>query len=278
MRIQFEWKMAGKCFHPEFITIRSGSFKSCEFPSYFGIFNHPKRGLILYDTGYSERFSREVSHFPGKLYGWMTPVKYSPSETALAQIQAKGLSAQDVKYIFISHFHADHISGLKDFPNAQLVCFKSAFDEISELGPWKSLLHGVLPDLLPEGIKERALWVEDTMMISLPAYMQPFHYGFDLFGDQSLIAVELPGHTQGQMGLLFQDLLGQEVFLIGDACWSSRAYQENRTPNPITRLILSNWREYCETLSRLNHLHRSYPKLKMIPSHCSFAASGYPSV
>ncbi len=275
MSIEFDWRAAGRCFHPEVITLSSGSFKSCAFPSYFGIIRHPKHGVMLYDTGYSEHFAQESATFPGKLYAWVTPHECSPDQTAQAQLLAQGTSPRDVRMIFISHFHADHVSGLKSFPNAELICFKSAFEDIAGRSPLRNLLQGVLPGLLPEGFPERARWVESSRKVLLPPHLATFGHGFDVLGDQSVLAVELPGHARGQMGLLFEDRSGREIFLIGDACWSSRAYEQYCLPSSITRLVLSNWKEYRDTLSRLHQLHRVYPKLTILPSHCSQAASRY---
>ncbi len=42
------------------------------------------------------------------------------------------------------------------------------------------------------------MFVEDKKTISLPSHYAPFDTGFDLLGDGSLLAVELPGHAKGQ--------------------------------------------------------------------------------
>jgi len=87
--------------------------------------------------------------------------------------------------------------------------------------------------------------------------------------DRTLIAVPLPGHAAGQIGLLFTDTQGHTYFLIADACWSSRAYRELIEPHPITQIIFDNMSEYRETLRKLHHLHQNHPEIRIVPAHCN---------
>ena len=53
--------------------------------------------------------------------------------------------------------------------------------------------------------------------------------GADLFGDGSVVAVDLPGHADGQFGLLFPKLERPLLYAV-DAQWLIAALVENRTP------------------------------------------------
>jgi glyoxylase-like metal-dependent hydrolase (beta-lactamase superfamily II) len=112
------------------------------------------------------------------------------------------------------------------------------------------------------------LAVENLQSIALPPAYAPFVMGFDLFGDASLLAVELPGHAIGQLGL-FLAADDRHYFLIADACWLSRAYQEFVEPHPIARLIFADNRQYVDTLAKIHQLHQLNPHLKIIPTHCA---------
>jgi glyoxylase-like metal-dependent hydrolase (beta-lactamase superfamily II) len=259
---------AGYCTHPEAIVIRDGRWKTINFPSLFALISHPKLGAILFDTGYSNRFFEETRHFPCRLYALTTPVYCQPEDSAVYQLQKHGIEPEAVQFIIISHFHADHIGSLRDFPHAYFICFKSAYEAVKYRRGINALKTGFLSGLLPSDFEQRTMFVEDKQKVSLPPQYAPFDTGFDLFGDSSLFAVELPGHATGQLGLFFSDASNQSYFLIADACWLSRAYQEFVKPHPIANLIFSNGQEYGDTLLKIHQLHKLNPELKIIPTHC----------
>lgn len=266
-QVQVSWFKTGYCTHPEAITLRGGQWKTIQFPSLFALIQHPVMGNILYDTGYSERFFEETAQFPNKLYALLTPVFFQPEDSAAHQLQQVGISSDAIHYVIISHFHADHIGGLADFPNATFICASAAYDAVKEKKGLRALKAGFLPGLLPPDFEARVQFVDTQPSVS--AFPGLFETGFDLAGDGSLIAVELPGHATGQLGLVFTDTAGQLYFLIADACWSSRAYEELVAPNAIAQLIFSNPSEYRNTLKKLHQLHQQRPDIRIIPTHCS---------
>ncbi|MDJ0616565.1 MAG: MBL fold metallo-hydrolase [Calothrix sp. MO_192.B10] len=268
MSIQVNFFQGGYCTHPQAMVIRGGKWKTETFPSLFALISHPQAGAILFDTGYSQRFFPETRKFPFQLYALTTPVYLQAGESAVEQLQQHGLEPEAVQYIIISHFHADHIGGLQDFPNAKFICFQSAYQAVKSLRGIAALKAGFLAGLLPSNFEQRTIFVEQTDTISLPDEYSIFQTGFDLFADGSLIAVELPGHATGQLGLFFTDVDNQSYFLIADACWLSRAYQEFVQPHPIANLIFANSRDYVDTLHKIHQLHKSNPNLKIIPTHC----------
>jgi glyoxylase-like metal-dependent hydrolase (beta-lactamase superfamily II) len=269
MFLKVKFFQAGYCTHPEAIVIRDGRWKTANFPSIFALISHPKFGAILFDTGYSNRFFQETRSFPFRFYAMTTPVYLQPEDSAVNQLTKYGVSPEAVKYIIISHFHADHIGGLRDFPNAEFICFRSAYEAVKSLRNTAALRAGFLPGLLPTDFEQRVIFVEEQEISSLPSHYGSFNTGFDLFGDSTLIGVELPGHATGQLGLFFTDVDNRDYFLIADACWLSRAYQDFVRPHPIANLIFSDKRQYLDTLRRIHLLHQLNPNLKIIPTHCA---------
>lgn len=270
-QVNVNFFQAGYCTHPEAIVIRDGKWKVTKFPAVFALISHPIYGAILYDTGYSERFYEETRYLPYRIYALTTPVYFQPNQSAAIQLQNFGIAPEEVNYIIISHFHADHVGGLQDFPNAQYICFKSAYEAVKNLRNIAATKAGFLPGLLPTDFDKRAIFTEEKTTVTLSPEYDTFDTGFDLFGDGSLVAVELPGHVTGQLGLFFSDINEQCYFLIADACWLSRAYQQFVQPHPIASLIFSSKSDYLDTLQRIHQLHKFNPHLKIIPAHCSDA-------
>ena len=99
--------------------------------------------------------------------------------------------------------------------------------------------------------------------------MRPFTQGYDLIGDKSLVAVSLPGHSEGMIGLLVKDAGGRPVFMVADACWSLDACKEERLPAALARLATHNTADYKKTFMGLSQLANREPSISILPSHCA---------
>lgn len=257
----------GHCYHPEFITIKGGSWKPVAFPAIVGLLKHPNKGYILFDTGYSHHFITATKPFPERFYRWLTPMSLPNNESLVHQLNLRGIAADDINFIFISHFHADHIAGLRDFSNARFICSKTAPQKILQNSRWKNIVQGNLSYLFPEDFFQRTHFIEDKKPIQLPKSMEPFQSAYDLFGDTAMFAIPLPGHALGHYGLLYNQQK-TPYFLIGDACWSINTLKEQRNPHPITRVIFSDAQKYYATMDALGKLHSQNTVLELVPSHC----------
>jgi glyoxylase-like metal-dependent hydrolase (beta-lactamase superfamily II) len=259
---------AGSCIHPEHIVLQNRRLTPLRFPALYAVLEHPSHGLCLFDTGYSAHFEAATRPFPERLYAWVTPVSIPAEQTALHQLARLGYAASDVRYVFISHFHADHISALADFPLARFRFLPAAYAAVRQLGRVQALRRGVLPALIPRDFEARAEPFGDTRPVALSPQCAPFETGVDVFGDGSCLAVELPGHARGQLGLFVRDQDDRMFFLVADACWTHAGFSRGVRPHPITGLLFDDTRQYHRTLDRLAELHRRAPDVVIVPSHC----------
>jgi glyoxylase-like metal-dependent hydrolase (beta-lactamase superfamily II) len=206
---------AGYCRHPQLVVLRNGSLKPMVFPSMFALIVHPTAGVILFDTGYSLKFFELTQRFPERLYALVTPVTLASEDCATEKLDTVGIAASDVRHVIISHFHADHIGALGDFPRATYWFHQQAWDAVRSLGRWRSVLKGFLSELVPPDFLQRSRPIQAAEAIALPDRYAPFRQGYDLFKDGSLQAVELPGHACGQLGVFLQTHRGQPHFFSG---------------------------------------------------------------
>lgn len=270
--VSFNLLRVGWCQHLACMADRGGQWASTRFPALCGLIRHPDAGWILYDTGYSEHFFKATQALPERLYRTAVPVQLPAQEQLLAQLKAYSIDPQDIRAVIISHFHSDHVAGLRDFPNAKFIALEADCTHIERLRGqrWRATLKGHLPALLPDDFSDRLTLADACKPYSLPIWMAPFNHGFDLLGDGSLIGVPLPGHSEGQLGLMMPDAQGRPVFLVADACWSVAACKAERLPAP-PALWLANHsgKQYRQTYYELGSLIRREPSLAVLPSHCA---------
>ncbi len=266
---------AGYCTAPEHIAIQGGRWRGIHFPAMFALFQHPRFGGMLFDTGYSYRFFDETKKIPNRMYRLITPVTLREEDLAINQLSTFNLQPSDISHIFISHFHGDHITALKDFPKADYVYMPHAFSALRAQTPSEDVRHAFLRGLIPPDFDSRSRTVDMTQPILLPKEYAPFKTGYDLLGDQSIIGVELPGHATGQMGLFARDENEKIFFFVADAAWLKRSIVENRPPHKITNKLFPDPEAYRNTLGDLHHYYRTHPDTHIIPSHCDETIKTY---
>lgn len=79
-------------------------------------------GLILVDTGFGTGDARNPAQL-GQAFRALLSPRPRYEETALAQVEALGFAAADVRHIVVTHLDPDHAGGLPDFPAAQVHVF-----------------------------------------------------------------------------------------------------------------------------------------------------------
>ncbi|MBO2012185.1 MBL fold metallo-hydrolase [Hymenobacter negativus] len=261
--------VGGYCTHPGFVVNpRRASWAPQQFPAMFALLRHPIQGLILYDTGYAPRFFAETARFPASLYRRATPVVCTSEQTAVAQLARQGIRPDDIGLIILSHFHADHVAGLLDFPRARLLYLRAALDpKLRHRSVWANVRRGLLPGLLPTDLTARSTFADDLPRVPLPD-LAPFKTGYDLLGDGSLLGIEVSGHAPGQLGLFFTAQPGRPVFLVADASWTRHAFVNLELPWPPVRLIIHDMAQYRGQIHRLHELANARPDILLVPSHC----------
>ena len=185
--------------------------------------------ILLWDTGYP-------ASFKGKSVDRGAAVA-SLKVTIADQLAELGLKPSDITAVGISHMHGDHTGQAREFPAARLIVGKGDFDltkgENDPFGPWRG-----------EGAKVQLMHGEDI----------------DLFGDGTVIALNMPGHTPDHMSLLVK-LRSGNVMLTGDLYHA----REARTMKGVPPFNTSR----AETLASMDRFERLAKvfKAKVIIQH-----------
>lgn len=150
-----------------------------------------KRGsdVMVWDTGY--------------LPGSVPNATNKPLADLLKQIN---INPDDVKFVGISHFHADHTGQLAALRNATLLIGKGDWDGIT-----------ANPPMGGANAKGFAEWIAEKRKV------EPQSADKDVFGDGTVMMLRAPGHTPGHSLLLVRLKEMGPVLLSGDAVH----FQEN---------------------------------------------------
>ncbi|MGL4667765.1 MAG: MBL fold metallo-hydrolase, partial [Saezia sp.] len=220
----------------------------------------------LWDTGYASHFNTYTSQGIFRLYPKVTPVYFEPHEALVHQLDQEGIKTADLSGILLSHFHGDHIAGLRDFPDAPLYCQGSGWQALKNARGINALRQGFVPKLLPDDFESRLQFIENFHKCGLPSELHPFETGWELPESHGeVFLVDLPGHAKGHIGAFVRTNSGW-VLLAGDAAWAAQNYTELREPAMPARLVMDNYAQFRHTLHRLHELHL-HAQVKILLCH-----------
>lgn len=152
---------------------------------------------MVWDTGFSAGLkgrSQDMGDLVARL-----------DSTIAEQLAKLGLKPGDVDIVGISHMHPDHTGQAAQFPSAALLIGRRDFEQTAgkddPFGPWRGEGRNVT---LVDG-------------------------DHDVFGDGSVVALHLPGHTPDHLALLVK-LASAPVLLSGDLYHSTEAREKRGVP------------------------------------------------
>jgi glyoxylase-like metal-dependent hydrolase (beta-lactamase superfamily II) len=236
------------------MALRGAGFAVCRFPARAWLIE-TARGRWLWDTGYATHF---LDYTRSGVFAWyrrVTPVHFDTSESVVNQLAARGLAPRDLDAVILSHFHGDHIAGLRDLCGVPVWLSGAGWAATRTLRGIGALRRGFVPGLIPDGFETSSVAVETFERITLPPELAPFEHAYAAPGtDNELLIVALPGHAAGHLGAFVATDRGW-VMLASDAAWSPRSYREVIGPSRLAHAIMDDPARYLDTLHKLHALH-----------------------
>jgi glyoxylase-like metal-dependent hydrolase (beta-lactamase superfamily II) len=172
----------------------------------------------------------------------------------LAQLQIK---PEQINYVGISHYHGDHTGQAASFPQATLLIGQ---------GDWE-----VLKGPTPSGTTNAAPLKH---WLSGEGKAEPVARDKDVFGDGTVVILDMPGHTPGHHSLLVKLKQKGNVLLTGDQAHFRENYESNGVPtfNFNRAATLASFDRFKQIAKNLNatviiqHDPRDVDKLPAFPA------------
>ena len=219
---------------PERLMRRNGSWSMVALRVRYGIILHPKQGVFLVDTGIGPAaLSYPDRPLPVRAYAAALRYRLLEEEAPAAVLERLDLRPRDVAGVIVTHFHADHVARLNEFPMARIICHSPALRQIRAATDFANVRHGVFAGLIPAGLETRMACV--TQLAPRDAGLAGV-VGGDVFGDGSCLAVPLPGHAAWQFGLAFPQMARPLLYAV-DTQWLLPALPVGQAPGWPARLI-----------------------------------------
>ncbi|MEU6556375.1 MBL fold metallo-hydrolase [Streptomyces sp. NPDC046915] len=207
-------------------------------------------GLVLIDSGLG-LLDRTA---PGRRFGparhFVRPV-FQEAETAIRQVERAGFDPTDVRNIVLTHFDADHVGGLADFPWADV--HLTSAEAAAALRPatriekerYKPAQRTHRPTLISHTPRTGETWRGFAAATELTAITP------------GIVLIALPGHTRGHAAVAV-DGGDHWVLHAGDAFYHhSQVDGTGRTPKSLIameRIAAHDWHKVQTNHERLSEL------------------------
>jgi N-acyl homoserine lactone hydrolase len=224
---------------------------SLPVPSF--LVRHPGIGPVLIDTGLHPSVATDPRDNMGRL--GRRHYELEQGEDVPSQLRAKGLRADDVAVVVLTHLHADHASAISEFPQAQFVL---SADE------WEAATTGRRPRR-HHYVRKQFDYAFEYGTVDFDSELiesyGPLGRTFDLFGDGTVRLAFTPGHTRGHLSVVLR-LPRRDFVVVGDAAYT---WHQLQTANePYLMVDEHSWRR---SIRELQHYRSAYPYALIVPGH-----------
>ena len=234
-------------------TSRSTGWSWVPCPAF--LITHPSAGRILVDTSLHPSLAAKPSENFGRLAAAYARPRVEPGRALPAQLRERGADPRSIPLVVMTHLHADHSSGMSEFPSSTFVISRAEWFAATT-GP-RPLLHGYMPKHYDYAFDYRLVDFDGPRIESYSTFGRTF----DLLGDGSIRLAFTPGHTLGHTCVIAR-LAERDFVIAGDAVYTLRQLEGGpEQPRPHDPHL---WRR---SLQELQLFHRTYPQAVIVAGH-----------
>ncbi len=226
------WFLSVGSFRSPSFMVGRGALGSVRLANVVLVVEHEGGEVTLVDAGWSAAQCRSPLRYIGFPEALVLGVSVSAGDDARGQLAGRGIGADRVRRILATHLHADHVGGLEDFPNAEVI---TTADELASARS-RGRLHGFDVGRLSH-----------IGRLTLVALDGPGRDGFaaSLAIGGGLTLLDARGHTAGGVAVELS-LGGRRLLHLGDAAYTLAEAELDR-PSPLGKRTAWDARRQRET-------------------------------
>src|ERR1700694_2671094 len=214
------------------------------------VIEHPSARFVVDPGMCTDVGPRVLSQLPAVLrMAPPPPTNAIPTSVALAE----SLDGQAVDFALPTHLHWDHICGLLDLPSVPLRVHRRELE-------WMTSGAVAPAGGVVETLRDRPISTFDLE----GDRVSTFERSHDLFGDGTVLLVDLAGHTPGSIGVLAHTTTGWTL-LAGDAAWHTLGVEHIRQKPSYPGVFADEDRDLG--FHTLHRLHAVKDQIRIIPTH-----------
>ncbi len=215
---------------------------------------HPGAGPLLIDTGFHTAVAVDPKQGMGRLGGLIfKDLEMDAGQAVVAQLRERDVDPASVGTVVMTHLHADHASGIAEFPAATFIVTQAEWDAAAQGGE----REGYLRRQFDHAFDYRMLGFESSDADSFAT----FGRSYDLFGDGSVQICFTPGHSAGHCSVVLR-LSDREALLTGDAAYTMDTIRKSWMP-----YLMVDEHRYRRSLREIQLYVEQTPGALVIPGH-----------
>lgn len=216
-------------------------------------------GLVLFDTGIDPAVQFDKSYIRQAIGRFLLArifrLHLKETDRIDHVLSDVGVSPKDISKAVISHLHFDHVGGISQIPQAELLVSAREWAILSEPHPekeWMLREHIEIPG---------ADWRQISFVPTDDPLFADFGGVHDVTGDGSMILLPTPGHTPGSLSMLIRQDGWNPILLVADLTYEVAMLEADRVPGTGDPDVLR------ASFAKVRRLRERLPGLEIVASH-----------
>lgn len=241
---------------PGALFVGGAGLKVQRLPMMAALVVHADHGPILIDAPFGPEGPSNAGEFLGALMR-KSGVVFKDEWAIVPRIEQLGFRASEINHVLMTHLHFDHTGGMKSVAHARFYIDRDEWMTASGSDGLEAARQGyVTGDFRALGNRVEKMDLSDATLAN----------GWDIFGDGSIEAVPLRGHSVGHTGYRVH-LDDRVVFHVGDAVYGQTQITHGANYGPFGKNSAASLPIAYATIESLRAYFRDHPETIFVNSH-----------